>query len=352
MTTILKKTVVLLLSVCLLLGVTSCGKTEPADVTTEPQEAQATEEISSTELTSVEKESSTAAALDLSAYPVNLLGQSVKTYRGQYINIDGDTYFEDACQYELRDLFPRVCYLTSAVEATGNNIKAAKSDAVFETLYTSADTELYPELKTGLTYRDYAGKFFVSPCTYKEEYCCYSSTFKIDVNGKAATVYLFFFDADSVCHSILITILDSLKLSTLQVKEADRSRYPVVYIGQSAFDMQQTFAGAVTDLSGYDTQLKKHMYLGITPDEPAKPIHQDALVIGVHLFSDEWEAVPGIRIGDSAPGAGFTRYREEEGDSFYYGTYLIGGFFAETYVMVQDDNFSGFEFLCKQLYDN
>ncbi len=303
------------------------------------------------EASTAEEESSTEEAVDLSAFPVSLLGQSVKTYRDKYLSIDGDTYFENACQFELQDLFPRVFYLTSSV-STENNTFVPKNDAVFDTLYTSADTELYPELKTGLTYRDYSGKFFVSPCTYKEAYCCYSSTFKLDVNGRPATVYLFFYDADSVCHSIIITISESLEFSTLNVKEEDRNSYPAVYIGQSALTMQQTFAGAYADLSGYDTDLRKHMYLGIQPDEPAKPISQDALVMGVHLFSDDWEAVPGIRIGDSAPGAGFTKYQQEEGDSFYYGTFLVGGFFAETYVMVRDDNFSGFEFLCKQLYVN
>lgn len=350
MTTMMKKAVLLLLTACLLLSVTACGKPATAEPTTGAEAGEKTT-AAPEEDSSAAEETSEAAGDDLSSYPVSLLGQSVKAFKERYVTIEGDTYFEDACQYEIDSLFPKVFYLTSSVQTDAYNAQTFRDDAVFETLYTSTDTELYPDLKTGLTYQDYAGRFFLSPCTYKEAYCCFSSTFKIDVNGKPATVYLFFWDANSVCRAILITINDSLKFSTLNVKEEDRNRYPAMFIGQNAVEMQQVFAGALADLSGYDTELKKHMYLGIIPDEPPAPIPQQAQVIGVHLFSDEWEAVPGIRIGDSAPGAGFTKYQQEEGDSFYYGTFLVGGFFAETYVMVRDDNFSGFEFLCKQLYD-
>lgn len=350
MTTTMKKAILLLLAACLLLTTAACGKPTTAETTTVPEAGEETAAAPEEDSSAVE-ETSEAAEDDLSAYPVSLLGQSVKAYKEQYVTIEGDTFFEGACQYEIDSLFPKVFYLTSSVQTDAYNAQTFRDDAVFETLYTAADTELYPELKTGLTYGEYAGKFYASPCTYKEEYASYSSTFKLDVNGKPATVYLFFWDANSVCRSILITINDSLKFSTLNVKEEDRNNYPALFIGQNAVEMQQVFAGALADLSGYDTELKKHMYLGIISDEPPKPIPQQAQVIGVHLFSDEWEAVPGIRIGDSAPGAGFTKYQQEEGDSFYYGTFLIGGFFAETYVMVRDDNFSGFEFLCKQLYD-
>ena len=355
MKTTLIKSLALCISVLLILLTAACGNrptAEPTDASDGSNETIQTDKDSST--TQTEAETTALAEVDVSAYPVNLLGQKIDQYRKKFEAIDGDTMFDHYCQYEIPDLFKGVRYLTSSVKESEFSGLIETDDAVFEILYSSADVELYPELKIGSAYRDYADQFPVSVCEYNEAFCTYTATFPILIHGEQATVYLFFFNADSICNSIVITTKDQLDFKTLNVKEADRDQYPVVFVGQSVSVMKQKFEGLCTDLSDYDTELRKHVYLGVTPDREQKPVSPKALVKGLFLFSDQWEALPGIRIGDSGSAAGFEAVPNEMegGDSYPCDTIFVCGFFLEPFINGENGDFTSFTFHCKQLYND
>ena len=351
MKTKLKKALALCAALTLLLSTASCASKPTAEPAGAPTETAAAE--TGTSAATIAAEPVTQPEVDVSAYPVGLLGQNVKEVQAQHPF--GNNIFFDHCEEcAFDDWYPGVSYLYSSFDRDENDLRTPTDDAVFETLYTSSDTELYPGLKTGSGYQDYARAFSLSDCDYNREFCAYTATCRFPVNGKTATAYLFFFHADSVCHSIIITVLDKLDFKTLDVEENDRENYPVLFVGRSALEMKQKYKEAYCDISEYDTKLRKHMYLGVEPEEgyEEKPIDPDALIKGLFLFSDEYEALPGIRIGDSAAAAGFEGEEDEmTGETVYpCDVILVGGFFLEPYITGRDGNFASFQFNCKQLY--
>ncbi len=309
---------------------------------------------------------------DVSAYPVWYLGKRLSEAGnircGSSTIING----QPNCEFLGEDgssVFPGVNCIFSEGAYDSEGLQP-RPDALFKSVYTSGETELYPDLTTGKSYNEYKQSFAVSELTYSEDYCCFYATSLFIVNGRDVTAYLFFYDKISLCSTILMTVADELDFTTISVPEYERELYPVFYIGRNALSMKAKYGGDLYFVDDFDTDERKTALL-MKPAEQleSKKVSETAKIKNVHISLPGTATVPGLKMNDSLEDY-FTAFRKfgespelsADGDNAYLGTLFIAGYFVECYAITETAPETGADtdnavkiisvsFNCKQLFD-
>lgn len=291
---------------------------------------------------------------DLTGYAVTFIDRNIANTEEEYGPLGSSITLGKGYDMMI-DGFEGIHFLANE-KAYNDEHGISDKSAAFETLYTSAATEVYPGLAAGKTYEEYKKIFVMSPLVYNGDYACFVSETKLMLGSKKATAYLFFYDAGSPCTSLVITAAEKLDYKTIAVKEDERANYPILFLGRSAREMKDTYGGKVNlSLDDFDTPVKRTAYFIDSNEKNEETFEEGATVKNVIIRSDSCNILPGIKIGDSAEETaekyGFKYgYSEESGEDYLIGTVFISGYFAELYFDVENGRITGVSCLCKQLF--
>ncbi|MBR6335233.1 MAG: hypothetical protein IKR90_03705, partial [Clostridia bacterium] len=286
---------------------------------------------------------------DLTGYAVTFIDRNIANTEEEYGPLGSSITLGKGYDMMI-DGFEGIHFLANE-KAYNDEHGISDKSAVFETLYTSAATEVYPGLATGKTFEEYEKTFVMSPLVYNEDYACFVSETKLMLGSRKATAYLFFFNEDSPCTSLIITTIittaEKPEFITFAVKEDERANYPILFLGRSAREMKDTYGGKVNlSLDDFDTPVKRTAYFIDSNEKNEETFEEGATVKNVIIRSDSCNILPGIKIGDSAEETaekyGFKYgYSEESGEDYLIGTVFISGYFTELYFDVENGSITG-----------
>lgn len=285
--------------------------------------------------------------IDLSGYPAALLGVRMSDLRSMYSGFGGAYSFGFGFAAELYETFPGVHYLAESGKY-GDDM-APRSDAEYVTLFTSSEKDVYPGLAVGGYYDEYQKKFSISSPEYSRDYGAYYALIDLKINGRDAKAYLFFYDADARCRSIVITLLGEFEYVSVPVAENDRDNYPVFFMGKQAEEMRRKLQD---NFGTYPDFNYGHSITGIIsdsdPDRSAEPFSDDDYIGNVYIGTKKYDFLPGYSIGADCDDIG-AEISEAEPDTGYLGTFFVAGIFVEVYVDVSNGSVTWYNCYGKQL---
>lgn len=322
-------------------------KADENAVTAPPDETTAKNEPSAA-TTAVPATDVAPEEIDLSGYPAELLGIRMSDIRSRYSGIGAAYSFGFGFADQLYDTFPGVHYLAESGRY-GDDMEP-RGDAEYVTLFTSSEKDVYPGLAAGGYYDEYQKKFSISSRAYSRDYGAYYALIDLKINGRDAKAYLFFYDADARCRSIVITLLGGFEYVSVPVAENDRDNYPVFFMGRQAEEMRRKYQDDFSTFSDFNYG---HSITGIIgdsdPDGSAEQFGEDDYIGNVHIGTEKYDFLPGYSVGADCDDIG-AELSEAEPDTGYLGTFFVAGIFVEVYVYVGSGSVT--EYVChgKQLF--
>ena len=286
--------------------------------------------------------------VDVSGYPAALLGVRMSDIRSRYSGIGAAYSFGFGWADQFYETFPGVHYLAESGRY-GDDMEP-RGDAEYVTLFTSSEKDVYPGLAVGGYYDEYQKKFSISSQEYSRDYGAYYALINLKINGRDAKAYLFFYDADARCRSIVITLLGEFEFISVPVAENDRDNYPVFFMGRQAEEMRRKLKDNFSTYSDFNYG---HSITGIIsdsdPDRSSEQFGDDDYIGNVDIGTKDYDFLPGYSVGADCDVIG-AEISEAEPDTGFLGTFFVAGIFVEVYVDVSNGSVTWYNCHGKQLF--